>query len=132
MSQQNVEVVRAAYAAWNERQLEAAMDLVHPDIEVVQDSAIPGAITATGRRAFSAWLESFFETWESFELEPTAIRQVGDRVVVVADIRARGRTTGVPVETQIAHVLTLREGLVARWQSYTNPAEALEAVGLSE
>ena len=132
MSQENVELVRAAYAAWNEGDLDAALDLADPEIEVVQDSQIPGSTAVTGRHQFRLWLESFYDTWESFEITPTDITQVADRVVVVAQVRARGKTTGIPVETQIGHVLTVRRGRAVRWESYPHPNQALEAVGLRE
>ena len=130
-SHDELELVRAAYDAWNAGDLDAALELSHPAIEVVQDPQIPGAVCVTGREAFGRWLASFYETWESFEVTPTEIRQVGDRVVVLAHVRARGKTTSVPVETDTAHVLTLREGLAIRWESYADPGEALSALGLA-
>lgn len=132
MSQEDVELVRAAYKAWNDRDMDAALSFADPNIEVVQDSQIPGATTAKGRDEFRAWLEGFYDTWERFELSVQDVRQVGDRIVVVAQVRALGRTTGVPVEARIAHVLTVRDQQAVRWESYTRPDEALEAVGLSE
>ncbi len=125
MGQDDVELVQAAYAAWNAGDLAKALELSHPEIEVVQDPQIPGAVTVTGKEAFGRWLASFFETWESFEIRPSEIRQVGERIVVVAHVNARGKTTHVPVETDTAHVLTLRDGVAVRWESYTEPDEAL-------
>jgi ketosteroid isomerase-like protein len=132
MSRESVEVVRAAYAAWNGRDLDAALASAHPEIEVVQDTKIPGAIAATGRDQFRAWLESFYGIWDSFEVTPKDVRQVGDRVLVVAQISARGKVSGIPVDVQVGHVLTLRDGQTVRWESYASPGEAREAVGLRE
>jgi ketosteroid isomerase-like protein len=121
----DIELVRAAYAAWNADDLDGALSLAHPEIEVVQDPQIPGAVTVTGKEAFRRWLESFYETWESFEITPTEIRQVEDRIVVIAHVKARGKTMSVPVETDAAHVLTMRDEQAVRWESYADPAAAL-------
>jgi uncharacterized protein len=131
ISNQNVEVVRAAYAAWNRGDLDAALESIHPDIEVTQDSRIPGAIKARGKPAARAWLESFYETWEHFELTLEEIVEAGEAVAVVALIRARGKASGVSVEQRVGHVLTMRDGQIIRWQSYMTPEEALEATSLS-
>ena len=80
MAQDDIELVRAGYAAWNAGDLDAALVIAHPDIEVVQDPQIPGAVTVTGKEAFKRWLASFDETWESFQIAPSEIRQVGERV----------------------------------------------------
>ena len=128
MAQRDIERVRAAYAAWNARDLDATLEIVHPDIEVAQDPQIPGAVAVTGKQAFKRWLESFYETWESFEITPTDIRQADDRVLVIAHVNARGKTMSVPVETDPAHLLTFRQGQVVRWESYTDPAAALDAL----
>jgi ketosteroid isomerase-like protein len=131
MAEDDVKRVRAAYAAWNTGDLDTALELSHPEIEVVQDPQIPGSVAVTGKAAFGRWLKSFFETWESFEITPTEIRQVGERIVVLAHVKARGKTTQVPVETDTAHVLTVREGQAIRWESYADPGAALKSVGLA-
>ena len=42
-----------------------------------------------------------------------------------------GEGSGAPVEMELAHVLTMRDGKVARTVEYFDRAEALEAAGLS-
>ena len=128
MAADYVAQVRAAYAAWNAGDLDVAFELAHPEIEVVPDPQLPGATRTRGLPAFRSWLDSFFETWASFEITPTEIRQAGDRVLVVAHVSARGKSTGIPVETETAHVLTMEDGLATRWESYTDVNRAQEAV----
>jgi len=128
MAQDDIELVRAAYAAWNAGELDAALEIADPDIEVVQDPQIPGAVAVTGKEAFERWLASFDETWESFQITPSQIRQVGERIVVVAHVDARSKTMSVPVDTDTAHVLTMRNGRAVRWESYTDPAVALDTL----
>jgi ketosteroid isomerase-like protein len=47
-------------------------------------------------------------------------------------VAGRGRESGVSVDQRFAQVWTLQDGAVTRIESYLNPAEALEAAGLSE
>ena len=45
---------------------------------------------------------------------------------------ARGQESGVPVEIQDAHEVTVRDGVVVRVKVYADRAKALEAAGLEE
>jgi ketosteroid isomerase-like protein len=46
--------------------------------------------------------------------------------------RGRGKGSEVPVEGLFFHVVELRDGKFLRVKEYTDKAQALEAVGLSE
>jgi ketosteroid isomerase-like protein len=76
--------------------------------------------------------EDYFETWERIELRPEEIIDTGDQLVVLVHEVARGRESGVMVETDTGTVSTLRDGRVIRVRSYMDRAQALEAAGLSE
>ena len=56
----------------------------------------------------------------------------GDRVLVTANHRGRGRGTGIEVDRRFHLVYSLRNGKVARSDEYADRTEALEAAGLSE
>ena len=56
----------------------------------------------------------------------------GDRVVVVLRRRAKGKGSGVMVTDQVIHVYTVRSDKIVRFEGFSDRAEALEAVGLSE
>jgi hypothetical protein len=50
--------------------------------------------------------------------------------VVFVRLSARGRASGVSVDTPIAIVVTIRGGRAGRLDIYREPAEAVAAVGL--
>jgi SnoaL-like protein len=76
------------------------------------------------------WRE-WFAAWETLQFEYELV-DAGDRVVVLLDLRMRGRSTGIEVSLgKHAFVTTLRDGLVVHAKLYMNQSEALEAVGLS-
>jgi ketosteroid isomerase-like protein len=53
--------------------------------------------------------------------------EVGERVLVTAHHRGRGRGSGVEVDTRLYSLYTLRDGKVIRADEYTDRSEALEA-----
>jgi ketosteroid isomerase-like protein len=53
-------------------------------------------------------------------------------VFVAARFHARGRASGIEVETRLSEVYTVRGGKVLRIDEYAHRAEALEAAGLRE
>ena len=131
MPQKNVELVRAAYEAWNRGDLDAALENTHGDVQFVQDSRIPGAVQLVGRPAVRAWLESFQDTWAWFRVATERIEAVDeDRVLVVATVSAKGRMSGAKVEQRVGHVLTIDDGQIVRWDSYAAASDALEAMGM--
>ena len=65
-------------------------------------------------------------------MEPEQFTPVGDQVAVVLRYRARGRGSGIEVKGRESALWTLRDGKVSRYAWFHQPAEALEAAGLSE
>jgi ketosteroid isomerase-like protein len=62
---------------------------------------------------------------------PEELIEHDDDVMVVDRTRMWGRD-GIEVEARNAHVVTLRDGRIARWVMYRSRQEALKAVGLEE
>jgi ketosteroid isomerase-like protein len=60
------------------------------------------------------------------------IIDAGDRVVLSAHHRGRGRGSGIKVDARYYEVYTLRDGKIIRVDEYTERIAALEAAGLSE
>ena len=72
------------------------------------------------------------EVWDEWRITPERFIDAGDRVVVLETIRARGRGSGVELQSgRSATIWTLRDGRVARVQIGFDPQEALKAVGLA-
>ena len=129
MSQENVELARRGYEAFNRGDIDGLLDLCGPDIEW-RDFATLDSDTVTGKDAVRAYFEMVMEAWEQIRLEPEEIIDLGGgRVVVVSHLTGRGKGSGVEVETQGADVLTFDEGSLVRWMGYADRAQALEAAG---
>ena len=124
MSQENVEVVRRFLV------LEVDEALTYADPNIVWNPAEESA--AEGHDAVRASLVRWKGEWDDYELLPEEFEHVGDRVVVAVRMRARGRASGIPVDARFYDVYTLRQGKIVRMDQFTEQAEALEAVGLTE
>jgi ketosteroid isomerase-like protein len=73
------------------------------------------------------------DVWEEFRVVPEQFIDAGDWVVVIETNHARGRGSGVELDTRTyATIWTLRDGQVTRVQVGVDPNEALKAVGLEE
>jgi ketosteroid isomerase-like protein len=74
------------------------------------------------------WLSDTRETWADYTQEVEEIVEVGDDVVVVLRISARGGGSGVPVAQEFAVVWTFDGDRAVRARSFTSGAEALQSV----
>ncbi len=131
MSQEDVEIVRSAYAKF-ERGEFWAPDLWDPNVRVVWlDALAAGAAETVGLEQLVTTLKSWFESWELVTMSAERIVDADDQVVVVAVWRGRGRASGAATEWRHGQVWTLREGKVIDLTTYRDPDAALEAAGLS-
>jgi ketosteroid isomerase-like protein len=125
MSQEDVEIVQRIYDAWSAG--ESAARWIDPQMEYVnpENAVEPG--TVRDRRA----LLRVRETYRDFVIEPERFIDAGDEVVVIGAVRARGEA-GPELHGHQGYVWTVRDGRAIRFRWFNDPAEALEAVGLSE
>jgi ketosteroid isomerase-like protein len=132
MSEENVEVVRRAIAAYNRRDFEAIRALNQPDVEL-DWSASRGldARVYQGEEEVMRFFQNFLEMFEEIRIEPDRFIESRDSVVVPNSAQLRGRD-GIQTAARSAFVFEVRSGRVARICLYQETREALEAVGLRE
>ncbi|HMC07532.1 MAG TPA: hypothetical protein VKG89_09085, partial [Solirubrobacterales bacterium] len=76
---------------------------------------------------------SWFTTFEpGYHFEIEEARDLGDKVLLVASHRGRGRASGAEVRGRTGYLYTLRGGKIVRGELYPSRAAALEAAGLRE
>ena len=131
MSQENVEIVRAFFEAWNAGDMNAIRELYDPAIVVRYAEDWPeGSEPTMGRDAVIRQWEQQRADFDSDTLEKIELIDAGDRIVVRQMWRASGR--GPDLNIEVSSVSTLRKGKTIMLEFFWNHAEALEAVGLSE
>jgi uncharacterized protein len=133
MSQENVEVVRSAYAALAEQGVEAALAFTDPEFETTTPPSLASEPdTYRGHEGLRRYLSSFGDAMEGVRFEGREFAAVGDKVLVDTQMHARGQTTGIEAEQRAFLVFTLRRGLVTRIETFAERAQALEAAELQE
>jgi uncharacterized protein len=128
----NLDVVRAGFAAYNAGDVECLLAVCDPDVELVP---LPSLLTGEpyrGHQGVRDYLGAISDDWSQRAVELDRLVEVGDEVVLRGRFQARGRSSGVEVDAPAAWVVSLRDGRVVRLRVYTDPQEALEAVGLGE
>jgi ketosteroid isomerase-like protein len=133
VSQENVEIVRRVFDAFNRRNIDAFLGALDPDVEWIPIMAALEGRVYRGHEGTRRWIEDLTADWEFFEPRFEEFRDLGDRVVVFGHWRARGRASGVELENQPGTWLyEVKDGKVVLMRTFTDRAEALEAVGLRE
>ena len=132
MSQENVEIVRTAFAAWNRGDLDAWLETFHPEAEWHASGAFLGLETAYyGRDGLRSFWQQFRAGWEEIFLDVEEFIDRGEQVIVLFRFRATGRD-GIQVQRPQAICDTVQDGRVVRAENFTGWDQALEAVGLKE
>jgi ketosteroid isomerase-like protein len=132
MSQENVEIVRRAFAASLRDGLEGLMPYLDPEIEWTTTGAFLEAATYRGHAGVRRYLGSMEEEFEDLSNQPEQLIDAGDQVFVRSRVSGRGKRSGAPVELVMHSVSWVRDSKIVRIRNYLTRAEALEAAGLSE
>jgi hypothetical protein len=142
MSQENVETLRGAVENFlagtgefdREEMLSRLAEDWDPEIELDSSEAPVLDVSGVyrGTDAVRHFWREWFAAWETVEFDYELL-DAGERVVMLMDLRMRGRSTGIEVPFgKVAWIFTYRNGLVVHQKLYMSQAEALEAAGLSE
>ena len=133
MSEENVEIVRAQYAAFGRLDADGIRSYVlsyfDPDCEYWPVEEIDAI---RGHEALIEWIKRWLEAWSSFHSEVEEIIDAGEIVLAAVTSRARGRSSGIETREQWFDVYEMREGRILRSREYLDRDSALEAAGLSE
>ena len=130
MSQENLEIVRSAFAAFEDGDLDRLRTLVTDDLVVYR--AEPDGATVHGLDGFLELTAEWTEGFRDWTPLPQEFTDAGRHVVVRVRQLARGEASGVPVADDFWFVFGFRGAKIARMSIYAHEAEALEAVGPSE
>lgn len=130
--QENVQVVKDAYAAFGRGDVEGLLNRFSDDIEWFLPGS-PETIPIAGRRQGREQVAQFFstldETTEFTNFEPQEFIAQGDKVVVLGRSSARVKVNGNTVDGEWVHVHTVRDGKIVNFREYYDTAAAVEAYG---
>jgi|SRR6476646_7976573 ketosteroid isomerase-like protein len=132
MSQENVEIVRRAYEAFDRRDFETVLGLGSPDFELdISAHPIPDfPNVGTGTEHMAGFFATYLAGFSDYTMDVTEVIDGEDKVVALCHDTAR-LGPGV-VERDFAHLWTVSAGSLVRLQVFKTADEALEATGLKE
>jgi ketosteroid isomerase-like protein len=137
MSQENVDVVLQAHAAFSRGDLEGLLAEFWPD--ATYRAAITQEIEGDagdfrGHDGIRRWWSDLHDLYDGLRSDVVEVRDLGERVVVVYVVQGRAKGSGLVFEDgqTLAQVVRLRHGKITEVRDYSGRSEALEAVGLRE
>jgi ketosteroid isomerase-like protein len=122
-----VETVQRAYEAFGRRDLRAVLRLCDPDVEIVQASEIPWGGRYVGHAEAAAFFGKLVRTITS-TIALERFVDAGEQVVAIGRTRGTVNATGQTFDVPLAHVWTIRDGLVARVEYYIDDPTMLTAL----
>ena len=132
MSQENLELVQAAFDAYSRGDEPALLELVAADVVITQFPEQVDVRDYHGHEGFRQVMTEWIGSWDDRSIEILGARELGGLVLATARQRGRGIASGAPMDAEATFVFTVRDGLIARWQMFSSEEQALEAVGLIE
>jgi uncharacterized protein len=140
MSEENVEIVRRLYervlaqgAVFSPATVELLPEFFDPGVHLHQMSEIVGTRgDFHGYEGLAESAQELFAAWSDLGFIAEEIHPAGDKVAVIARAPAIGRASGASVEWRGAHLWTLRDGRIVKWEVFDDPSDAFRAAGLSE
>jgi uncharacterized protein len=124
MSQENVDLVRAVYDRFRGGDLDGALALYHPEVEIRDRPEIPDPRVYRGHEGVLSALAASRSEFAGLDVVPEEFIDAGDRVIVLYRFVGTGRESGIPVEQRLCHAWTVRHGLVTRMEVHSSPEDA--------
>ena len=126
MSDANIDVIRAAYAAFGRGDIATIVGLLSDDVDWRFNG--PKRLAYSGRFQKAQIMNWFAELTTADDVqtfEPREFIAGGDHVTVLGLERCAARPSGKVFETEWVHVFTVKHGKITRfWGMYDNEASA--------
>ena len=128
MWEERISVVRGFAEAITDRDLEAALELCHPEIEFFSLMAQLEASPYRGLAGIRRYFKEIDATWDEWRVEVERLLSTPDgRVVVVMSTHMRGKESGLPFAQRVANVWEFKDEKLWRATLHRDPAEAVAA-----
>jgi ketosteroid isomerase-like protein len=125
-----VEILKRAFDAFASGDLETVFAFIDPAFEI--NDRVIGSPSARGPEALIANAAEVRDAIGDVSWEPREIVDLGDRALVKVHVAGAGQHTLLPVEGDVGHIYTLRDGKAVKLDIFRTWEEALEAAGLRE
>ncbi len=123
----NVALVRRLYAAFEALDLDAILEIVSPDVVVIQAPELPWGGEFHGHDGLGRFFGLLREHIRS-NVTHEEIFAAGDRVVQIGRTAGTVVASGRPFDIPEMHLLTIEEGKVVRFEAHIDTPAMLEAL----
>jgi ketosteroid isomerase-like protein len=132
MPSENVAGLQRAFEAFAKGDMETVSQFIDPNFEV-EDRIIPEpSPSERGIGALVANAEQVRQVLGEVSYEPREVLDLGDYILVQVRFKGSGRHTSLPVDEDIGHMYTLKDGKAIRLDIFRTWAEARRAAGLAD
>lgn len=136
-TEHRIKVLRAAYAAFNKGDIDAAVESLDAEIEWIEPAEFPGGGTYHGREGAKQYLAQSRAALADVISEPEQFIPAGDRIVVFVHVRllpknspqSSPKNSNDWQEARIADVYTFRNDKAIQMRAFADRQEALRWVG---
>jgi uncharacterized protein len=132
MSQENVEVVRNAFEAFDRDDWDALLGYLGSEIEWVTTGQFVGGQLYRGHAGVRQFLDTLGREFDEFHAQPENFAEAGDIVVADAHVAGIGKQSGASVELRFTVVASVRDGKIVHVRNFLEREEALQAADLRE
>jgi hypothetical protein len=132
MSEENVELVRRYYAAWNAGGLDAARMFWSDDFEWHDAPGMPDAGVYRGAEASAAHFRDLNEVLGTMNVHLDRVLSANDEVFVLLHVHLDAPRGELALEGPIFETVRVQEGKISRIRLFLDEQTALKAAGLSE
>jgi ketosteroid isomerase-like protein len=129
MGAESVDLVRRAYLAWEEGDVEELLSLVDPEVRwspVLR--FLEGERAAVGRRDLRRWFRHIRITYRSLRPLPQRFEDHGARVLVLGRLLGASRLDEGDLDVPVAWVWTVRAGRIVAMEAFRQERTARQAI----
>ena len=125
---QNLRLVQGLYEAFGARDRERILEIMHPEIEWIQNEGFPGGGLHKGAvHVLDDVLSQFRHDWDNWRARVTEWQDAGATVIAIGGSEGTYEATGKQLVAAFAHVYDIKDGRVVRFRQFTDTALILEA-----
>src|SRR5690242_15262534 len=132
-AQENIKFARRFYEAASRNEFDFVRKALDANVEWIEPSR-PGLwFSGTHRGAEAVWKEvisPIAEKFDNFRINMKRFYGVGDHVIGIGYFRGHAKVTGKELDAVTAHVITVRNGKIVRFEAFHDRDSWVEALGL--
>jgi ketosteroid isomerase-like protein len=117
--------IEVAYDAWNRRDLNALLELTHPELEARSYIMDAEGAVYRGREGMRRFFEDLVSVFPDWRVEIVSTRAAGDAIVVELRVSGKAAGSGLALSEIRWQVVRFRDGLILSLSGYATEAEAL-------